>query len=153
MLLTIGEVAARAGLSVSAIRYYEARGLVPKAPRRGGKRVYDGSVLDRLAVIELAKAAGLSLTEIHDVVANTSRDGPRVVWRHITRTKREAVETEILRLARIRELLSALSACGCESLDACGRAFASARAAGSTQGLESTRSSRLPQRRKPDQGR
>ena len=53
-MLTIGQVASRAGLRASAIRYYEAQGLLPAALRHAGKRVYDDSILDRLAMIALA---------------------------------------------------------------------------------------------------
>ena len=62
-MLTIGAVAARTGLRASAIRYYESRGLLPVASRAAGKRVYDASVLARLAVIRLAKTAGFDRTK------------------------------------------------------------------------------------------
>ncbi len=60
-MLTIGQVALKAGLRASAIRYYEAQGLLPPAPRHGGKRVYDASILVRLSAIDLAKTAGFTL--------------------------------------------------------------------------------------------
>jgi MerR family transcriptional regulator, redox-sensitive transcriptional activator SoxR len=135
MLLTIRQVAERAGLRVSAIRYYESRGLVPAAARRSGKRIYDETILDRLAAIELAKAAGLSLAETRDLLTDTSRDRPDVVWPRVARAKRETLEAEIARLGHVRDLLSVLSTCSCASLADCGRAFASARAAGRTVGL------------------
>ena len=70
-MLTIGQVASRTGLRASAIRYYESRGLLPKASRIGGKRVYEGLVLERLAIIELAKTAGFHLDEIRATLVRT----------------------------------------------------------------------------------
>ena len=62
--LGIGEVARRAGIATSALRYYESEGLIPLAERRGGRRVYDASILLRLTLIELAKNAGFTIAEI-----------------------------------------------------------------------------------------
>ena len=62
--LTIGEVADRTGVAASALRYYEREGLIPKARRRGGKRVWLEDVVDRLALIGLAKSAGFTVSEI-----------------------------------------------------------------------------------------
>ena len=58
MTIRIGEVARRAGIATSAIRYYEREGLILKADRRGNTRVYGVDIFDRLALIELAKSAG-----------------------------------------------------------------------------------------------
>ncbi|MEO1658159.1 MAG: MerR family transcriptional regulator [Pseudomonadota bacterium] len=63
-LLDIGDVRARTGLSASALRYYEERGLIEAAGRRGLRRLYTEDVVDRLGLITLAKAAGFSLEEI-----------------------------------------------------------------------------------------
>ena len=60
-MLTIGEVARRAGVAASALRYYEREGLIPKADRRGGKRVYGEDILDRLALIAVAKGGGFTV--------------------------------------------------------------------------------------------
>jgi MerR family redox-sensitive transcriptional activator SoxR len=77
--LSISEVAARSGLRVSAIRYYEQQCLVQSVGRQSGKRFFDGSVLARLAAIEVAKAAGLSLTEIRSVFSGAAT-GERPPW-------------------------------------------------------------------------
>jgi MerR family transcriptional regulator, redox-sensitive transcriptional activator SoxR len=74
--MTIGAVAARSGLRASAIRYYEAQGLLPAAPREHGRRIYDTSVFERLAVIGLAKAAGFDLSEIKAVVSTPRANEP-----------------------------------------------------------------------------
>ena len=62
--LTIGQVASRAGLNVSAIRYYEREGLLPPAPRVSGQRRYAEQTLTRLGVIDVAKPAGFTLDDI-----------------------------------------------------------------------------------------
>ncbi len=102
-MLTIGQVASRAGLRASAVRYYEAQGLLPAASRRGGKRVYDASILERLAVIALAKMAGFEVHEIRDL------------------------DEQISRLARMKDVLAKLRGCRCATLEECGRAFNRAR--------------------------
>ena len=61
--LGIGQVAERVGIATSAIRYYEAEGLLPRAERRSGRRVYDESVIERLAIIHLAKGAGFTVAD------------------------------------------------------------------------------------------
>ena len=66
--MRIGEVADRVGVRVSLIRYYEEIGLLPESPRVSGQRRYDQSVLRRLAVIDVAQRAGLSLDEIKELL-------------------------------------------------------------------------------------
>jgi MerR family redox-sensitive transcriptional activator SoxR len=69
--LSIGEVESRSGKPASAIRYYEAIGLIPAAARVGGKRRYEPSVVRTLAVIDKAQRSGLTLAEIRDLLAGT----------------------------------------------------------------------------------
>ena len=69
--LTIGAVARRAGLRPSALRYYEDEGLLPAPARVNGRRRYDTDVFDRLAVIRLAQAAGLTVAEIRTFLHGT----------------------------------------------------------------------------------
>ena len=72
--MAIGEVAERAGMSASRIRYYEARGVLPEPERAGGKRRYGEEVLRRLAIIDAAQRVGFTLEEIRDLLG--SRDEP-----------------------------------------------------------------------------
>jgi len=127
-MLTIGEVASRAGLQASAIRYYEALGLVPMAHRSGGKRIYDASILDRLAAIELAKRAGFELREIRDLLSEVGQGRPAPIWRKLAKAKRGELDEQISRLATMKEVLSKLAGCNCRTLADCGRAFIAARA-------------------------
>src|SRR5262245_30293994 len=87
-MLTIGAVALRAGLRPSAVRYYEEVGLVPPPRRRGGQRIYDACVLDRLALIELAKGAGFSLRETRDLIAAVAEHRSAAAsWQAMARAK------------------------------------------------------------------
>jgi DNA-binding transcriptional MerR regulator len=75
-MLSIGEVARRSGVTASALRYYERTGLIPAGERSGGKRVYGDELLDRLALIRVAKTAGFRLTEIRTLLRGFDRRTP-----------------------------------------------------------------------------
>src|SRR5262245_46204987 len=122
-MLTIGQVASHTGLRASAIRYYEERGLLPRALRAGGKRVYDRSIIERLAAIHLAKTAGFSLDEIRATfsAAGDGEPGPR--WKTAARAKRAELDEEMRRLMLARDVLARISACSCSTLDDCGTEF------------------------------
>jgi MerR family transcriptional regulator, redox-sensitive transcriptional activator SoxR len=124
-VLTIGQVALKAGLRASAIRYYEEQGLLPTPPRRGGRRVYDASILVRLSAIELAKTAGFTLREIRTLVA-ANGERPRGVWKRLTGAKRVELDREMARLALMRNVLENLDGCNCSTLEDCGRIFQAA---------------------------
>jgi MerR family transcriptional regulator, redox-sensitive transcriptional activator SoxR len=124
-VFTIGQVALKAGLRASAIRYYEEQGLLPPAPRHGGKRVYDASILVRLSAIELAKTAGFTLREIRTLVA-TNGERPRRTWRSMTGAKRSELDREMARLALMKTVLERLDGCRCSTLEDCGRIFETA---------------------------
>jgi MerR family transcriptional regulator, redox-sensitive transcriptional activator SoxR len=123
---TIGEVAALTGLRASAIRYYEAQGLLPVASRRGGKRVYDSSVFPRIAVISLAKAAGFSLLEIRGVLLAADATRPGAAWSGSANRRRAEIEQALEMLSVQKRIVTALGRCKCASLADCGRAFAHA---------------------------
>jgi MerR family redox-sensitive transcriptional activator SoxR len=127
-MLTIGQVADRAGLRPSALRYYEERGLIPTAVRRGGKRVYDESILRRLAVIEVAKAAGFELDEIAVLLSELTKGRPSPAWRTAARAKKAEVDGQLRTLARMREVLTSLANCQCTTLEQCAREYLRARA-------------------------
>jgi MerR family redox-sensitive transcriptional activator SoxR len=120
-MLTIGQVASQTGLRASAIRYYESRGLLPKAPRAGGKRVYPPSIIETLAVIELAKIAGFNLDDIRATLAGPGKPGVR--WKTVAIAKRAELDEEMRRLMVSKYVLQKMSACSCASIEDCGRAF------------------------------
>jgi MerR family redox-sensitive transcriptional activator SoxR len=142
-VLTIGEVAARTGVRASALRYYEEAGLVPRARRRGGKRVYAPAVLDRLAVIELAKSAGFTIRETRTLLAGLTQRRPAArTWQRLARGKLDELSRRIAEASRMRTLLETLVTCDCPTLEDCGRELRRAR-----QGADAGSESRRPARR------
>ena len=118
--MSIGELARRTGLSVSAIRFYEREGLLPETERVGGQRRYTADVLTRLGVIATAKRAGLSLAEV-GLLLGASDDGvpARESLRELAGRKLPEVEALIARAEAVRDWLVAASDCDCETLDVC----------------------------------
>ena len=124
MELSIGELSRRAGLASSAIRYYEEMGLLPRAPRAGGRRVYDETAVDRLRVIAFAKEAGFTLREIKQLFngfASGTPAGQR--WQKLAKAKLAEMEALAARVEAMKALLREALRCGCVELDACGRLF------------------------------
>jgi MerR family redox-sensitive transcriptional activator SoxR len=128
-LLTIGEVADRAALRASAIRYYEKQGLLPQPIRLSGQRRYAASILGRLAVLERAKECGLKLAEIRGLFNDSGRPSER--WQRIARKKMAELDAMIERIAAMRDLLQ--RRCDCVDLDECGRKMVEAKARRSPQ--------------------
>ena len=116
--LRIGEVAAQAGLRKSAIRYYESRGLLAESTRVSGQRVYERSVLRRLAVIDIAQRAGLSLDEIRTLLEAGS-EPMSAHLREIAAGKLPEVDALINRAKAMREWLTAAERCACVAIDDC----------------------------------
>ena len=106
--MEIGEVAKRAGVRVSALRYYEEKGLIASTGRRGLRRLFDPGVLERLALIALARAAGFSLDEIALMFAP---DGAPRLDRRMLADKAEELDRKILRLSAMRDGLRHAAAC------------------------------------------
>ena len=120
-MLTIGQVAARAGLRASAIRYYEQLGLVPKAMRLDGRRVYDESIFARLDLIDLAKTAGFELRDIHHLLSAVTN--PAAKWRALGQAKRDELDRQMKKLKLMKRILSELDGCGCATLAECAQVF------------------------------
>jgi DNA-binding transcriptional MerR regulator len=114
-LLTIGQVATRAGVPASTLRYYDRIGLVPAKIRRGGQRRYDGQVFRRFDAIALCRRSGFSLDEIKRLL-----NGGRP-WRRLAHTKLAELDARIDELLGAQRLLRAAIDCGCSSLATCGR--------------------------------
>lgn len=105
--LTIGEVAGRAGIATSAVRYYERRGLLLADERRSGQRRYREGTLRRLVFIGMLQDAGLSLEEIADML-----EAPDVAtWKVIARTRLEVLDEEIERQVQARDYLRGALLC------------------------------------------
>jgi MerR family transcriptional regulator, redox-sensitive transcriptional activator SoxR len=119
--LTIGEVARRAGLNTSAIRYYESVGLLPEPERQSGQRRYGDDTLRRLQVIDVAKRAGFSLAEARVLLA-TGHGGPPAYaqLRELAERKLPEVDELIARAQAVRAWLVTAGGCHCDTLDVCG---------------------------------
>jgi len=119
--LGVGEVAARSGVAVSTLHFYEAEGLIRGWRNSGNQRRYPRGVLRRVAVIKVAQRLGLSLADIREAL-NTLPDGraPTAAdWGRLSAVWKEELDRRIDRLARLRDNLSDCIGCGCLSLNSC----------------------------------
>ncbi len=120
-LLSIGELARRTGLSVSAIRFYEGRGLVASIRTEGNQRRFMRSDIRRLSFALVAQRLGLTLAEVERELA-TLPDGrapTRRDWEAVSKRLRATLDARIAMLERTRDLLDGCIGCGCLSLDRC----------------------------------
>ncbi len=120
-LLTITEVARRSGVTASALRFYETRGLLAPERSGAGHRRYPRRVLRRVAFIVFAQRVGLTLEEIAAELARlpADRSPGRRDWARLSRTWTARVEERIAELERLRAGLTECIGCGCLSLDRC----------------------------------
>jgi len=119
--LTIGQLAERAGVATSAIRFYESRGLIRSVRTSGNQRRYERSTLRRVAFIRTAQRVGLSLDEIAAALATLpeNRTPTKADWSRLSRTWRPRLDEQIERLERLRDRLDGCIGCGCLSLRTC----------------------------------
>jgi MerR family redox-sensitive transcriptional activator SoxR len=119
--LSVGEVAARSGVAVSTIHYYESEGLIRSWRNEGNQRRFPRDVLRRVAVIRVAQRAGISLASIREALkalpdgrTPTSED-----WIKLSARWRTELSDRIDRLIRLRDQLDGCIGCGCLSLGVC----------------------------------
>jgi DNA-binding transcriptional MerR regulator len=118
--LTIGEVARKAGVATSSIRYYESIGLLPQPARLNGQRRYRSDVLGRLAFIGVAQGAGFKLSEIQALVQGVDdADGMAGRMRSLSSRKLDEVERLLERTQAMKGWLEVAKECGCRSPDEC----------------------------------
>jgi MerR family redox-sensitive transcriptional activator SoxR len=120
--MTIGELSARSGVSASALRFYERKGLIESRRTDGNQRRYEPVTLRLVALIQAGKAAGIPLDRIRAALrtlpagkAPTKRD-----WERLSRTWRKELDARLLALESIRNRLTTCIGCGCLSLRTCG---------------------------------
>src|ERR671921_47176 len=119
-LLTIGQVAQRAGIRVSHIRYYEDVGVLPAAERVSGQRRYGEDVLHRLSIIDVAQRAGLTLDEIRRLTGPDNRSvDASVRIRELAERKLPDLDALIERAQAVRRWLEVAQTCDCASVDVC----------------------------------
>jgi MerR family redox-sensitive transcriptional activator SoxR len=118
-VLSIGEVAKRAGVNVSAIRFYEREGLLPTAERTGGQRRFGEDVVRRLEIIAVAKRAGFSLDEIRTLLSSADRGAAAEQLQALATRKLPELEALIERARAMRGWLVAATDCDCATLESC----------------------------------
>jgi MerR family redox-sensitive transcriptional activator SoxR len=119
--MIIGEVAARAGIRSSALRYYESTGLLPAPKRVNGRRSYGEDVFRRLTAIKVAREAGFTISEVRTLLGGVEEGEPiSARWRELAQQKLGEVEALIERAQGMKRLLEEGLECGCVSFDDCG---------------------------------
>lgn len=120
--MKIGEVSRRTGIPASTLRYYESVGLFPKPARERGQRAYDPSILDHLALVQVSKAAGFTVSEIRQLLRGFERTTPASKrWQVLAETKVAEVDERIEQLRSMKRVLSAVLRCECPTLRDCSR--------------------------------
>ena len=120
-VLTIGAVAERAGVAPSALRFYEAEGLITSVRADSGHRRFHRDVLRRVAFIRVAQQAGLSLGDIRSALATLpdARTPDKRDWERLSKSWRPRIDERIAELERMRDRLTGCIGCGCLSLQVC----------------------------------
>jgi MerR family redox-sensitive transcriptional activator SoxR len=119
---TVGEIAQRAGVATSALRFYEDHGLIHAERNAAGHRRYHADVLRRVSFIRTAQRVGLSLAEIRSALESLPdhRTPTAADWERLAAAWRPRLDEQIAVLTRMREQLDECIGCGCLSLSACG---------------------------------
>ncbi len=120
-VMLIGDMAARTGLSVSAIRFYEAKGLIAPVRSPGGQRRFRRADIRRLSFIRIAQQLGLTIDEISAELGKlpSGRTPTAEDWARISRSIRASLDAQILSLTQMRSRLDGCIGCGCLSLKKC----------------------------------
>jgi MerR family transcriptional regulator, redox-sensitive transcriptional activator SoxR len=119
--LSVGEVAARAGIAVSALHFYERKGLIRSYRTTGNQRRYEKDVLRRLAVIRLANELGIPLSDVAKRMQKLPQGRPpgKDDWQDLSSKWRDELDRRIVLLTRLRDELTGCIGCGCLSMEHC----------------------------------
>jgi len=119
--LSVGEVAARSGVAVSTLHFYEAKGLLKSRRNQGNQRRYVRDVLRRVAVIKVAQSLGISLGAIKEAFSALpeGRTPTAKDWAQLSALWKEDLDARITNLVQLRDHLSDCIGCGCLSLASC----------------------------------
>ncbi|MDQ0739560.1 redox-sensitive transcriptional activator SoxR [Pseudomonas sp. W4I3] len=119
--LTVGQLAARSGVAVTALHFYETKGLIKSNRNAGNQRRYPRDVLRRVGVIKVAQRLGIPLATIGEALqalpdgrTPTAKD-----WARLSARWREDLDERINKLVLLRDKLNGCIGCGCLSMDAC----------------------------------
>ena len=120
-MLTVGQVAARSGVAVSALHFYEAQGLIRSIRSAGNQRRFPRGVLRRIAIIKVAQRMGIALGEIREALdalpcdqAPTAKD-----WKRLSAQWQDRLDARIRTLTALRDQLGECIGCGCLSIETC----------------------------------
>ncbi|MET0935191.1 MAG: redox-sensitive transcriptional activator SoxR [Luteibacter sp.] len=119
--LSVGEAAKRAGVAVSALHFYERKGLIRSLRTAGNQRRYASDVLRRIAVIRVAQRVGIPLEAVRQAFATLpdERTPSREEWSRMSAAWREELDERISQLVNLKDRLADCIGCGCLSLTAC----------------------------------
>lgn len=122
--LSVGEVAARSGVNVSALHFYERNGLIQARRTSGNQRRYRRDVLRRVALIRIAQRVGIPLADVRAALAELpeARTPTRGDWAQLSERWRDELDERIHRLQQLRDDFTECIGCGCLSIDRCGLA-------------------------------
>lgn len=119
--LTIGALSERTGVAASALRFYEAGGLITSTRTPGGQRRYRRDAVRRVSFVRVAQQVGLSLAEIREALSSlpAGRTPDRRDWERLSRSWRSRLDARIALLEALRDRLDGCIGCGCLSLAVC----------------------------------
>lgn len=119
--LSVGEIAERSGVAVSAVRFYEAKGLIKSTRNAGNQRRFARETLRRVAVIKVAQRLGIPLASIRDALKTLpeGRTPTAADWNRLSARWRAVLDQRIDKLQRLRDQLSSCIGCGCLSMQDC----------------------------------
>lgn len=119
--LTVGEVAARSGVAVSTLHFYESKGLIHSERNRGNQRRYSREVLRRVAIIKVAQRTGIPLASIAEALSTLpqERAPTSADWRRLSAGWKADLDDRINKLIGLRDQLNCCIGCGCLSMQEC----------------------------------
>ncbi|ROM62375.1 redox-sensitive transcriptional activator SoxR [Pseudomonas brassicacearum] len=119
--LTVGQVAARSGVAVTALHFYESKGLIKSTRNQGNQRRYPREVLRRVALIKVAQRLGISLAEIGEALKTLpdNRAPTAADWQILSARWSRELDARIQQLMALRDRLNGCIGCGCLSMEAC----------------------------------
>src|SRR5471032_563699 len=119
--LTVGQVAARSGVAVSALHFYETKGLIKSYRNQGNQRRYPREVLRRVALIKVAQRLGIPLLEIGEALKSLpdNRAPTAADWKVMSAQWSQDLDQRIKQLTLMRDRLNGCIGCGCLSMEAC----------------------------------
>jgi MerR family transcriptional regulator, redox-sensitive transcriptional activator SoxR len=117
--LPIGELAGKARVRASALRYWEERGLLPRADREGGRRVWPATAVRQVALIKMAQRAGFTLGEIAQLLDTDTAPSSTRRWRELATRKLPELDRSISEMTTLRQAVADCLECGCMNFDRC----------------------------------